>query len=154
MTITPLTESNFEAHLQETIALSDEFLELVNEGSERTAEEKRRILWTMITSSQTSLLLVHDEDRRAAGMSYYNIGTGYACGGVYLWLNGIYIRPQFQRRGFGSRLLEHMIADGKSQGMTLFICSRHTDNMASRNLFRRAGFSDEIQAFMSKTFPG
>lgn len=152
MTITALTEDNFEKHLEDAISLSDEFLGLVNEGEERTPEQKRKILWHMLTTSQTTFLLVQDENGAAIGMSYYNFGTGYACGGLYLWLNGIYIRPQYQKRGYGSRLLEYMIEDGRRQGMTLFLCSRHTANMASHNLFRRAGFTENVQTYMGKTY--
>lgn len=152
LAITRLTESNFETHLEDAIALSDEFLGLVNEGEERTPEQKRRILWHMVTTAQTTFLLVQDGDGTAIGMSYYNFGTGYACGGLYLWLNGIYIRPEYQKRGYGSRLLEYMVEDGRHQGMTLFLCSRHPANMASHNLFRRAGFTESVQTSMGMTY--
>ena len=85
-------------------------------------------------------------------MSYYNMGTGYSCGGSYLWLNGIYIREGFRRKGHGSQLLAHIENYGRERGITLFVCSRDAVNEASRHLFAKAGFQQSESISMSKTY--
>ncbi|MGI9242506.1 MAG: GNAT family N-acetyltransferase, partial [Verrucomicrobiales bacterium] len=115
--------------------------------------EGRAILREMVAAAPaTGVLLVQDDDGAAVGLSYYNYGTGYSCGGVYLWLNCIYIRPEHQRKGYGSQMLEHIIGEGRERGMRLFLCSRHLDNEASRRLFARGGFTQEEQISMSRVF--
>ena len=153
MDIIPITPENLDAHLAALIALNGEFLKLVCDQAPRGHDEGREVLQQMVANAPTTgVLLARNADGEAVGLSYYNYGTGYSCGGVYLWLNCIYIRAEHQRKGYGSRLLEHIIAEGRERGMKLFTCSRHLDNDASRRLFARGGFTQEESVSMSKTF--
>ena len=153
MRIIKIDAENLEDYAADLVAISNEFLGLVCEQESRGEEEGRKVLEQMVANSPTTVvMLVEDAEGNPIGMSYGNYGTGYSCGGVYFWLNGIYIREAAQQRGYGLRLLEHMIEDGKRRGMTLFICSRAPENDASRRLFQRAGFEQHPSTGMMKTF--
>ena len=81
--------------------LNDEFLALLGSPKERSRKDKEQILEGMVANEATTLLMIVADDGSAAGISYGNWGTGYSCGGRYLWLNCVYIRECHQRRGYG-----------------------------------------------------
>ena len=59
----------------------------------------------------------------------------------YLELEGVYVRPEFQRRGIGSALLERLVAEARAAGLTRFQVytgSRTLDD--ALRFYRRAGF--------------
>jgi len=150
--IIEITEANIPQHLNDLVALGDEFLEQICAQKPRGHEESARILAEMAASSNTGLLLVEDEEGAPIGTSYYNYGSGYSCGGLYLWLNCIYIRESHQKKGYGSKVIEFIEDEGKSKGFKLFITSRHLDNDASRKLFERSGFEQKDVSCMTKEF--
>lgn len=151
MKITVIKQNDFDENLDDLIALHDEFLLELGSPPERTREDKVDVLRTMALGSfPTRVVKVEDPIGKAAGMSYYNFGTGYSCGGVYLWLNGIYIRPKYQKKGYGEDLIRFIEADAKAEGAKLFICGRAPENEASRNLFARMGFKQNDGVVMTK----
>ncbi len=153
MKIIKIQQSNLEEHLDNLIGLNDEFLESLGTIKERTLLEKQRIIESMVTpGSSTTLLIVLEEDGNAVGFSYYNYGSGYSCGGKYLWLNCIYIRINWQKKGYGSRLLRHIEEDGRQEGIRLFVCGRHVRNDASKRLFESAGFQQDEHVIMTKVY--
>lgn len=151
MQVIEITPSNLDQHLTALISLHDEFLCLLAEGEDRSAEQKREILELMAGNEATGLLLV-TEQNAPVGISYFNLGTGYSCGGYYLWLNGIYIRSEYQQQGFGTRLVQHIESLGRAKGITLFITSRHLENEASKGLFARSAFEQNEMMIMTKEY--
>ena len=152
MRIIKITDENLAEHLDDLVALSDGFLQIVCDQAPRGSGERAVIASMVASAPSTAILKVEGDDGAAIGVSYFNHGTGYACGGAYLWLNCIYIRSEFQRRGYGSRLLDHIVEGGKRQGIKLFITCRHLENDVSRRLFDRAGFTQEEKMLMTQSF--
>lgn len=151
MRIVEVHSANVEDYLDDILTLSDEFLDQLSIRQNRTRLEKDAAIHQMVTDSATRLL-VAVLDGNLIGVSYYNYGSGYACGGAYLWLNCIYIRKEHQHRGYGTQLLRHIEEDGKKHSIRLFLCCRDHENEASQKLFARSGFSQESLTMMSKTW--
>ena len=156
MRITKIEEGNLQENLSELITLGDEFLHRIGSpATERKQEEKRIILQEMARNAPTTaVLLARCAEQKAIGLSYYHFGWGYACGGPYLWLNCIYIRDAYQRRGYGTRLLRYVEDDGRRRGITLFLCCRNVSNEGSRRLFEHSSFQQDDQILMEKTYGG
>lgn len=152
MKILKLNAPSLASNLEAVIELHDEFLESIRVETNRTTVEKRAILEHMQAAPMTTVLLVQSESGEAIGISYYNFGTGYSCGGAYLWLNGIYLRPDYRGCGHGKALLRYIEEDGLEQGITLFMTCRNLQNEASEGLFASADFTQESQSVMWKTF--
>lgn len=153
MQITVISAENFGAHADDLVLMGDEFNKLVCGQEPRSLEESRGVLKTMISAPPNSVILkMESADGLPVGFSYFNYGTGYACGGAYLWLNSIYIRPDFRGFGHGSELLEFIIADGTARGIKLFIASRAIHNEASRRLFAGSDFAQNECVIMEKSF--
>ncbi len=150
MEIIKIGSQNLEDHLEDLILLNDEFEVQLGSTAIRSFEEKSKILKLMVLEPSTEMLIVYNGEGCPVGSSYYNYGSGYSCGGRYLWLNGIYIREKYQKNGYGTKLLGHIEAIGRSKGIKLFICSRHNENDGSRRLFAKSSFEQESQMIMTK----
>ena len=109
MKIIEITENNFETFKADLISLNDDFLKSLNILKERTLLEKEAILKNMIKpNSPTHLLVGINDQSKSVGMTYFNEGTGYSCGGDYLWMNSIYVRPEEQLNGYGLSFLSYV----------------------------------------------
>ena len=150
MAILWITKDNWELFCDELIDLSDEFLQLVCHQNPRTATASREVLAAMVATSNTLVLLCQDDSGVGVGISYFNFGSGYSCGGRYLWINCIYIRSGFRQQGDGTRMLEAIEQEGRRRGITLMVCSRDRENAGSRQLLARAGFRQEDQVVATK----
>jgi len=104
----------------------------------------------MVEANQTVLLLLDDGSGTPVGLCYYNIGTGYACGGEYIWINCVYVRERYRGHGYGAAFLDRVEADAHSREAKLIICARDTENLASDRLFARCEFEQEHQIVITK----
>jgi len=151
MTTIEITDKNFDLYKEDLIELNDSFLEDLNTYKERTPQQKEAILKNMIRAdSPTHLLIGLDNEEKAVGMTYFNEGTGYSCGGDYVWMNSIYVKPEEQQKGYGSLLLNYVENWATQKGFTLFICSRHVHNEKSKKLFDKNGFEQSNNISIDK----
>lgn len=152
MQIIEIDQRNFNIYKRALINLNDAFLKTLKISKNRTEPQKEVILKNMVSAaSPTHLLVVIDDTNKAVGMTYFNEGTGYSCGGNYIWLNSIYIHPEEQQKGYGLALLKHVEDWAKQRNFTLFTSSRHSDNKSSKKLFDKAGFEQSTVVSIDKT---
>lgn len=151
MKIIEISTTNFDTYKEDLIQLNDSFLKDLNIYKERTVDQKVAILKNMIRSdSPTHLLVVLDEREKAIGMTYFNEGTGYSCGGDYVWLNCIYVSTAKQKKGYGSALLGYVETWAKQRRVTLIVSSRDVDNEKSRKLFHKNSFKQSENISINK----
>jgi len=150
MKITQITAKNLEEHLESILTLCDEFLALIGEPRDRSPDEKHRIIHQMVAADQTVILLQSDENDSPVGICYYNLGTGYACGGEYLWINCVYVRKAFQGKGYGTAFLNRVQTDAHERNATLIMSTRDQENLASDRLFSKNNFEQEHQVIITK----
>ncbi len=151
MRVINITTDNLPKYKSTLIELSDAFLASLGENNTRTLEEKENILKLMVSpENYTHYVLALDKHETPVGISYFNEGTGYSCGGGYIWINGIYVSPEAQKQGIASAILQHIENQAKAKKYTLIICSRHSENRASEKLFKKAGFEQNTGITMEK----
>ena len=68
-----------------------------------------------------------------------------------LWINEVGVAPSHQRRGIARRLLDAMLAHGRTLGCTEAWLGTEHDNVAARRLYESAGASPE--PFVLYAFP-
>jgi len=90
------------------------------------------------------------EEEIPVGLSYFNIGSGYACGGVYLWINCLYVDENHRGKGLGSFLLSSIEEFGLSKGARLIMSTRDRDNVLSEAVFSKLDYSEELNPIISK----
>jgi GNAT superfamily N-acetyltransferase len=84
------------------------------------------------------------------GAAFINICSGIESGGDYVWINEIQIIPEFRGKGFGSRLLRHILEWSKSNNMKAMLSIAGIKNTVSQSLFKSAGFAVEDIKWMKK----
>ena len=95
---------------------------------------------TVLSGSPYVRGFILDQDGNAAGYGLVYPFYSNEAGGLCLMLDEIYVRPEFQGRGFGSQYLREVAeAFGPEvAGLKLEICPR---NPRARALYERSGFS-------------
>lgn len=64
----------------------------------------------------------------------------YQSWGEEMELHSVAVKPELQRNGIGSQLLEHMLVEASKRGIThIYLLVRHS-NKAARALYRTFGF--------------
>jgi GNAT superfamily N-acetyltransferase len=85
----------------------------------------------------------------AQGVAFFVLREGTiaaGCGGIQLFdkeygeLKRMYIRPQFQGRGFGKLLVDHLAEYARSNGVTLLRLETGIHQIPAIRLYERMGF--------------
>jgi GNAT superfamily N-acetyltransferase len=84
------------------------------------------------------------------GVVFINICSGIESGGDYVWINELQILPEFRGKGFGSKLIKHVIKWAESNKMKAILSMSDIENTASQSLFKSAGFVVEDIKWMKR----
>lgn len=83
---------------------------------------------------------IFEQDGKAAGYGQLSLTYSNEAGGVCVWLEEIYVRPDFQGKGLGSEFLNFVKNEYKKAArLRLEI---EPDNDGARQLYERMGFSE------------
>jgi len=151
MQIIKITSQNIQEHLSALITLNDQFLDNLDISKQRTRQQKEAILRNMVKPNSPTHLLIGYQDQQAVGMTYFNEGTGYSCGGDYIWINSMFIVQEEQSKGHGSAFLSYIEDWATAKGgVTLIVSSRDTANKHSGNLFKSKGYEQSENVWIAK----
>jgi GNAT superfamily N-acetyltransferase len=152
MNIVEVTQ-NSDASLKEgLISLNKEFLQALDIDQNRLETDIRNALDNQLrpeSAAQTYIAI--DEEGLPAGMTYFNRGSGIACGGDYIWINAVYVHESYRKTGCGKALMDAVENHARSTSCTILICCRDIDNSSSEKLFEKLGFNQEDSILMQKT---
>ena len=83
---------------------------------------------------------IFEQDGRAVGYGQLSLTYSNEAGGICVWLEEIYVRPEFQGMGIGSEFLNFVKNEYKNAArLRLEI---EPDNDGARKLYKRMGFSE------------
>lgn len=145
-----INADNLQQHAHDLIALFEAFLVDIGLKGSRPFEKNYATLEQMVTPGSPTLLVLAIQGDKAIGLCLGNTGIGYASGGSYLWINGIYIDPAYQHKGHGKKLLAYVEEIARSQNCLYIFCVRDQENEASEKLFKSSSFTQEPDIWMSK----
>ena len=135
--------------LETVVELNKAFLHSLGDTADDT--RIRKGLQAMLTpNSSGHIFVLENENKQIVGFCYLNIGCGLQSGGDYIWLNGIYIIPEFRKKNYASFLLQYLQDWAKKRGCVYFCCVRDTDNFLSKALFERNGFEQDDSIWIQK----
>lgn len=78
-----------------------------------------------------------EHDNEVAGYCLLNKTYGHECGGPVIWIEELYIRPQFQGHGIGSKMLKHVEAQHPASRYRL---ETEPENVRAASLYSRHGY--------------
>ena len=81
---------------------------------------------------------IMDEDSRIAGYCLLNKSYQHECGGKILWVEELYVRPDFQGMGLGSKMPDFVEED--NPGVSRIRLETEPDNYGAKRLYERKGY--------------
>lgn len=108
-----------------------------------------------ILNSKNSAIFLKYIDENIVGFAYVNLRNDYVEGSLRSpvgYLEGIFIKENFRKRGFAKELLEFCEKWAKEQGANEFASDCELDNQKSFSFHRALGFSEvnRIICFIKK----
>jgi GNAT superfamily N-acetyltransferase len=95
-------------------------------------------------------LFVLRVDGKVAGMANALITISTAEGGRVLLLEDVIVGKEYRGGGLGRRLVEHVMAWAREQGMTRITLLADRDNQAALDFYRKLGFVSSNMTVMRK----
>jgi len=81
-----------------------------------------------------------DEGNAPVGAILVNVYRSIKFGGRSLWIEGLYVAPEFRRRGIGRELVEHVIDWGEERPFLGVDLEAYQTNTPAAVLYRTLGF--------------
>ncbi len=84
-----------------------------------------------------------------AGYVVLAVGFSMEYGGLDAFVDDLYVRPRFRRRGLGRLALCTLLAEGRRRGVRALHLEVGRDNEAARALYARFGFRDNDRQLLT-----
>ncbi len=124
------------------------------ESDFRPARDKQlRGLRAILDNPAAGRLFVLRIDGQVAGMANALITISTAEGGRVLLLEDVIVRRAHRGGGLGRRLVEHVLAWAREQGMTRATLLADRDNAAALEFYRKLGFASSHMTVLRKPIP-
>lgn len=94
-----------------------------------------------------------EQDGTAAGYALLAVTFSQEAGGEVLWIEELYLHPEFQGRGLGTELFRYLETH-RPKTVARFRLELEPDNRDARRLYERLGFSELGYGQMVRDFPG
>jgi len=99
---------------------------------------ERGRLWALIT------------DERLVGYIVLTLGFSFEFLGTDAFIDELYILPEYRRRGYGLKAVQHLEAEAKKLGVNAVHLEVDEGNDPAFELYRRMGFEDHKRFLMTK----
>jgi ribosomal protein S18 acetylase RimI-like enzyme len=84
------------------------------------------------------------------GYIVLTLGFSFEFHGTDAFIDELYVAPEFRRRGFGIRAVEHLEIEASRLGVNALHLEVDEGNDAAFELYRRTGFEDHNRFLMTK----
>lgn len=143
MSIREVTQSDFE----EWFALAQQL------WTDYEPEEMRDALMAIQKSPIEAAYLLRTTDRLAIGFINLSLRYDYVPGATrkpVAYVEGVFVRADFQQQGFGKKLIEHAEDWARQQGCAELASDVLLDNIASHAFHKQVGFEevDRVVSFI------
>jgi GNAT superfamily N-acetyltransferase len=113
-------------------------------------ELQLRALRAILDAPHSGRLFVLRVDGRVAGMANALITISTAQGGRVLLLEDVIVSREHRGGGLGRRLVEHVLAWARAQGMTRVTLLADRDNRPALDFYRKLGFGNSAMTVLRK----
>lgn len=100
----------------------------------------QRTLTQVYANSPFIECYIFECDGKAAGYGQLSITYSNEAGGLCVWIEEIYVRPEFQGKGMGSSFLDFVKTEHKNAARLRLEIEPNNDG--ARKLYKRMGFSE------------
>jgi len=119
-------------------------------GSKKTIEDINVSLQNAL-SNRSARLVVCAEDESIKGFAFFNLASGLESGGDYIWINELFVSPEYRRQGIAKALLEAIESFAKDNSVKYLALSTSTNNANARKLYQELGFDADLTLWVDKS---
>jgi GNAT superfamily N-acetyltransferase len=132
--------------------LADLLAELFTLESDFRPERDKQLrgLRLILDNPALGRLFVLRDEAKVLGMASALITVSTAEGGRVLLLEDVIVRREHRNNGLGRRLVEHIFAWTKAEGMTRVTLLTDRDNKAALDFYRKLGFEHSHMTVLRK----
>jgi GNAT superfamily N-acetyltransferase len=132
--------------------LADLLAELFTLESDFRPERDKQLrgLRLILDNPALGRLFVLRDEAKVLGMANALITVSTAEGGRVLLLEDVIVRREYRDNGLGRRLVEHICAWAKAEGMTRVTLLADRDNKAALDFYRKLGFEHSHMTVLRK----
>jgi aminoglycoside 6'-N-acetyltransferase I len=141
MNIVEVTQANFEEWLNLALEL----------WADHSAEEMREDLTEILNSPRQLGVLVETEAGKAIGFMSLSLRSDYVSGATQspvAYVEGIYVKPEYQKQGVGRALIQYAEQWARTQGCVELASDDLRENTASHAFHHQVGF-EEVERVVS-----
>jgi ribosomal protein S18 acetylase RimI-like enzyme len=118
-------------------------------GSVKTKEEIKSSLKNAL-SNRSAVLFVDYKDN-ATAFAFANISSGLESGGDYLWVNELFVDPDYRNKGQATKLLTAIEAFAKEVNIKYIALSTSSENEKALTLYKKQGYEVDQTMWVDKT---
>jgi len=131
--------------------LVDAFTQQMNDiGSNRSRLDVELAIKNALKPGSRALIFLAMDNDAIVGTVLLNICSGIESGGDYIWINEIQILPNQRRKGYGRKLLRHVLEWSRLNNIKTVLGIADVKNKASFGLFRSENFNINNMKWMSR----
>lgn len=112
-------------------------------GHDRLAFDRQTAaasLKTLVRDDRLGQIWLGLENRVAVGYAVLTFGFSLEFGGRDAFIDELYVRRPFRRRGIGARLVRHVLDAAEAEGVRAVHLEVRTDNLVATAFYRGLGF--------------
>lgn len=96
------------------------------------------------------ILFVYDKDY-PQGFAFVNTSIGLESGGLYYWVNELYVSPNSRKKGIASQILSTIEKHGLENDVNYIALSTADENEKAISLYQKQGFDISKTTWVDKT---
>ena len=148
MNITLIEEYSADLISNELLEVISKQMDFINES--QSIAEIKSFLKTYLTKDSNAKLLVLEEEK-VVGFAFINISVGLETRGKYIWLNELHIEKEFQKQGYGMKILAYLDEYAGKNNIIKIMGLVSKENNAT-SFYEKYGFElDEYYLFIKAT---
>ena len=141
--------SNFQSYKSALVPMVLSQMESI--GTNKTAEEINLSLNNVLRNKERAkIFIAQNNNEEVLGFAFFNICSGLESGGDYIWINEIYVLPEFRSKGVGASLLSEIESYARENNLKCLLGVTWEENISSKTMFRKMNFSVENTVWISK----
>lgn len=115
-------------------------LKMKNVGAEDAYDRIVVALDMALQEGSNAHIIVAEEDDLVVGIAFFNIAISVKKGGKYVWLNDLFVHPDYRNRGIAKKLLLKLIHWAEGENCKGIELETGINNAATKALYNSLGF--------------
>ncbi|PYZ93546.1 GNAT family N-acetyltransferase [Salipaludibacillus keqinensis] len=133
-------------------AITELMMEQMNSLSGGTTEESLLHTVQLVLNPESQAeFFVAEENRQLVGCAFLNKGIGLDKGGAYVWLNDLYVKKEFRRKGIARKILLKVLYWAEHHEFKGIELETGVNNAATKRLYNSLGFYDIVSKRYGRT---